>query len=282
MIKVLMDSAGDLPAEMLAEYDIGIVPVTIFFGTQAFKDRVEIDAETFYRRVAEESRLPTTSQPSPFQFADVYRQTAREKGATDIISVHVSSQLSGTHASSLIAAQEVADEVRVHPFDSRSGSAGQGMMSLEAARMAAANVSVEKIMERLQHVRENMKICLVLDNLKFAQMSGRVSFLAAALSSFLKIKPLVDVRDGMLEVREKARTQRRALDRMFEMVKEQIGDRLANVAVVHAEAPEMANALLERVKQEFRVKEAFIEKLSLGVAVHLGPGTVGLVAYPVE
>jgi len=282
MIKVVMDSGGDLPAEWLAKHDIRVVPINIHFGDLVYREGVDMDSAAFYRRVEEEKIIPKTAQPSPHQFSETYRQIARKTGATDIISVNITSQLSGTHASSLLAAQEVAGEVTVHPFDSRSGSGGQGLMGLEAARMAAARVSVDKVMERLQYMRENMNVYLVLDNLKFAQMSGRVGALAAMLTSLLKIKPLLRVHDGMFEMSEKVRTRKRAVDRMVALMKERIGDRLANVAVIHAEAPEAASALLERVRSEFRVKELFVEKLSIGVAVHLGPGTLGLVAYPVE
>lgn len=282
MIKVVMDSGGDLPARLLKMLEINVVPINIHFRDKVYRDRIDIDSDEFYRRVAEDRALPKTAQPSPFQFAEAYRRVARDTGATDIISVNVTSQLSGTHASSMLAAQEVADEVRVHPFDSRSGSGGQGLMVLEAARMAADKVSLDKIMERLETMRDSMSIYLVLDNLKFAQMSGRVGAVAATLSSILKIKPVLCVQDGMLEMAERVRTSRRAIDSMVTMVKEKVGDRMANVVVIHAEAPEAAQALVQRVRSEFRIKEIFVEKLSLALAVHLGPGTVGLVACPAE
>ncbi len=282
MIKLVMDSAGDLPAKLLEKLDIRVVPINIHFGEQHYQEGVDIDSPTFYRKVSEEKIVPQTAQPSPYQFAEVYRQVARETGATEIISVHVTSQLSGTHASSLIAAREVLDKVTVYPFDSRSGSGGQGMMTLEAARMAISKVNAEKILERLDYMRDNMNIYLVLDNLEFAKMSGRVGSLAAALSSLLRVKPLIQVQDGMMDVKEKVRTQKKALDRMVELVKDKIGDRLASIAVIHAEAPEIAEGLAERVKAEFNVGELFVEKLSIGLAVHFGPGTVALVACPVE
>lgn len=155
-------------------------------------------------------------------------------------------------------------------------------MVLEAARMAADKVSLDRILGRLETMRENMSVFFVLDNLSFAQMSGRVGAVAAALSSLLKIKPVLYVQDGMVEMAERVRTSRRALDSMVAMVKDRIGDQLANIVVIHAEAPEVAQALVERVQSEFRVGELFVEKLSLALAVHLGPGTVGLVACPAE
>jgi DegV family protein with EDD domain len=277
-----MDSAGDLPAQVRQALDIRLVPVNISFGDRTYLDKVDIDDELFYARVAEEKSLPKTAQPSPHQFAEIYREVARETEATDIISINVSSQLSGTHASSMLAATEVAGEIRVHPFDSRSGSGGQGLMSLEAARMATAGLDIETILGRLAEIRDQMNILLMLDNLGFAQMSGRVGAMAATISSLLRIKPLINVSDGMMEVKENVRTQRRALNRMIEILKERLGDRLATMAVIHAQAPDLASALLERVESEFNVREIFVERLSLGVAVHLGPGTVGLVGYPVE
>jgi DegV family protein with EDD domain len=282
MIKVIMDSAGDLPHKLRKALDIRIVPVNISFGDRTYLDKVNIDDETFYARVAAEKSLPKTSQPSPHQFAEVYRQVAREAGVGDIISINVSSQLSGTHASSLLAAAEVADVIRVHPFDSRSGSGGQGLMCLEAARMAVSGWDVEAILGQLCHIRDQMNILLMLDNLRFAQMSGRVGAMAATISSLLRIKPLIHVRDGMMEVKENVRTQSRALDRMVDLVREQVGDRLADMAVIHAQAPQLASDLLSRVEKEFNIREIFVERLSLGVAVHLGPGTVGLVSHPVE
>jgi DegV family protein with EDD domain len=113
-------------------------------------------------------------------------------------------------------------------------------------------------------------------------MSGRVGAMAATISSLLRIKPLIHVRDGMMEVKENVRTQSRALDRMVDLVREQVGDRLADMAVIHAQAPQLASDLLSRVEKEFNIREIFVERLSLGVAVHLGPGTVGLVSHPVE
>lgn len=282
MIRIVMDTGGDLPPELIEQYGITTVPINIHFGTQVFQEGVDITASEFYRRVEEEKVMPKTAQPSPYQFMEIYRKVAKKLGGTDIISVNITSQLSGTHASSLIAAAELADEVQVHAFDTRAGSGGQGLMALEAARLAKANMSVDKILARLKTMREQMNIVLVLDNLKFAQMSGRVSSMAATLSSVLKIKPLVDLQDGMLEVTEKVRTKTRAMDRMVAMVKERVGERVTSFVVVHAEAPEAAAKLAERVKREFRVKELFIESLSIGIAVHLGPGTVGLVASPGE
>ena len=182
----------------------------------------------------------------------------------------------------MIAAQDLAgrgsgSSLRQPLRLGRAGIDGAG-----GGRLAAASVSVEKIMERLRLMREHMSIYLALENLKFAQMSGRVSAMAATLSSMLRIKPLIVVKDGMMEVAERVRTQKRTIDRMVSLMKEKLGDRLVEMAVVHAEAPELAAELLARVQSEFNVKEFFVENLSLGIAVHLGPGTIGLVACPVD
>lgn len=282
MIKIVMDSCGDLPPDLIAQNDIEVVPVNIHFGDQVYREGVDIDQAGVFQRIAEKKCFPSTAQPSPHQFAEVYREVAQEKGATDIISIHVSSHLSGTYASARLAAEEAADEVTVTPFDSHSGSGGQGFMALQAARMAAAGASVKEILERLRNMRENMAVYLVLDTLEFAKLSGRIGTLGASLASMLRIKPLVCLKDGGMEVREKVRTHRRAIDRMLALISQKIGDRRAWVAVLHAGAPKAAEALAQRVQAEFNIQESFVETTSTGIAIHLGPGAVGLVACPIE
>ena len=122
MIGIVMDSGGDLPPELIEQYGITTVPINIHFGTQVYQEGVDISPSEFYRRVDEDKVMPKTAQPSPHQFMEKYREVVRRLKVTDIISVNITSQLSGTHASSLIAAAEMADEVRVHAFDSRAGS----------------------------------------------------------------------------------------------------------------------------------------------------------------
>lgn len=153
-------------------------------------------------------------------------------------------------------------------------------MALEAARMAEAGHAVPEILARLETLRPRMSILLVLKDLRFAQMSGRVGKLQGSLASLLNIKPIVCLEDGILDVSEKVRTQSKAIDRMVEIMVEQVGtSEPVNLAVTHAVVPDMGERLMQRAKTVFDCKETFVSDLALSLAVQFGPGTLGLIAY---
>jgi DegV family protein with EDD domain len=279
MIKIVTDSACDLPAELYQQHDITVVPINIQFGTETYQDGVTIDRPTFFRKIDELGILPTTSQPSAGQFEVCYNRLADE-GVADIISIHVTAKLSGTYQSADLARKMVADRVRVHPFDSAGGSAGQGFMALEAARMAEAGRSVDDILARMETIRSRISLVLTLKDLRYAQMSGRVGRLQGSLASLLNIKPIVLLEDGLIDVSEKVRTRRKAIDRMVDIVAGQVGTSApVNLAAIHAEAPREGRLLLEQAEGIFPCQETFLVNLTTTLVVHFGPGTLGLVAY---
>ncbi|MBN1136427.1 MAG: DegV family protein [Anaerolineae bacterium] len=279
MIKIATDSTCDLPPEFYRQYDIAVVPINIFFGTEGYLDGVTIDRPTFYRKIEELGILPKTSQPSAGQFEEAYNHLAAQ-GATDIISLHVGAKMSGTFQSAEMAREMVAGRVRVHTFDSAGGSAGMGFMVLEALRMVDAGKTVAEIMARLEAIRPRINILLTVRDLRFAQMSGRIGRLQASLSSLLNIKPIIVLRDGLLSVGDKVRTQSKAIDQMVNMMTDRLGTLApVNLAAIHAEAPEAAQALIERARALFDCQESFVADLAASLAVHFGPGTVGLVGY---
>jgi len=279
MIKIATDSTHDLPPEILAQHDIAVVPINIFFGTESYLDGIDIDRTTFYRKVDELGIIPKTSQPSAGQFVEVYDHLASQ-GATDIISLHVGAKLSGTVQSAEMASEMVAGRVRVHTFDSGGGSACLGFMVLEALRMVEAGRTVADILARLEAIRPRINILLTVKDLHYAQMSGRIGRIQASVASLLHIKPIIVLRDGLLSVGEKARTQGKAIDRMLDIMTERLGTIApVNLATVHAEAPEAAQMILDRAKTLFNCQESFVSELAACLAVHFGPGTVGLVGY---
>lgn len=281
MIRIATDSTCDLPSEYVQEYDITTVPINIQFGTETYEDGITIDRDTFYRKIDELGILPTTSQPSAGQFEQYYRRL-KEEGATDIMSLHVTSKLSGTYHSAELARQMLQGVVDVHPFDSACGSAGLGFMVLEAARMAQAGKGVAEILARMEVIRERMNIVLTLKDLRFAQMSGRVGKLQSSLASLLNIKPLVVLEEGLLDVAEKVRTQSKAIDRTLDLMAERVGTTApVNLAVIHAQAIDLGEELLERAKAMFRCQETFLVDLTSSLVVHFGPGTLGLAAYQI-
>ncbi len=279
MLRIVMDSAGDIPAKWLEEFDIQVIPINIHFLDKTYLQGVDLTNEGFYQLVDESGVIPKTSQPTPHQFTEFYRRIA-EPGDT-ILSIHVTSKLSGTYESAELAARELQDEFNVIPFDSMGGSAGQGYQCREAREMDRQGCSVEQILKRLDFIRRKTEIILTLDTLDYARMSGRVKTLQAALASLLNVKPMIVLKDGFLDMQDKVRTRRKAIERMLEEMKARIGDQLVNMAVVHARDLESGQALFERVKKDFNHKHLIMTELSIGIAANLGPGTVGIVAYPV-
>lgn len=281
MIRIATDSTCDLPPGYFQELGIITVPINIQFGTETYEDGVTIDRDTFYDKIEELGTLPTTSQPSVGQFAHHFRGL-KESGVTDVVSLHVTAKLSGTYQSAQMAQEMMASELRVHPFDSASGSIALGFMVIEASRMARAGSTVSQILARMETIRERTNLVLTLKDLRFAQMSGRVGRLQSSLASLLNVKPIVRLEDGMLDVSEKVRSQKKAIERMIEIVAERVGTSApVNLAVVHARVPEQGRQLLDKAKDIFNCKETFLADLTTSLVVHFGPGTLGLVAYQV-
>ena len=280
VLRIATDGSADMPARWRSEYQIDVMPLRLNFGDRTFTQGVDLTGDDFYRLVQQTRQIPQTSLPSPEQVKDFYCSIAK-RGET-ILSIHLASKLSGTFHAFQLAAQDLAHEYRIHLIDSGAGSAGLGFMCREARRMWLAGLPVEQILGRLRSARERLFISFTVDRLDFALMSGRINALQNALSSILKIKPIIVLRDGLLEMAEKVRTRRRSLDRMLEVVGEHVGQQRVDLAVVHAADPSMAEEMLAKAKQFFNVRDVIVTDLSIPVAAHLGPGTIGIVAYPVS
>lgn len=280
MLRIVMDGAGDVPAGWEDLYGINILPLNVQFGEQTFTQGKGFTIDDFYRMVREKRIIPKTSLPSIGQIKDFYRSIAQQ-GDT-ILSIHISSKLSGTYNTVKAAASELADEYNIIVFDSLAGSAAQAFMAREARIMAQAGAGMDEIVRRLEIIRQRITIIFTLDSLEFAVLSGRISTLRSLLAAALQLKPVILLRDGLLDVVDKVRTRTRALDHILEMAQQRLGGCQINLAVVHAADSQTARKILERVRGMFPVQECFVADLSVPVASHLGPGAIGIVAYPVE
>ena len=280
MLKIVTDGATDMPAAWKEQYDITVVPLYVNFGSQSYTQGVNIGPDNFYRLVLENHAIPQTSLPSPQQIINIYRAIANK--GDQILSINLASKLSGTFSIFQMAAKELAGDLSVYAFDSNAGSAATGFMCREARLMDRAGASFQDILARLERVRQKLTIIFTVDNLEFARLSGRVNALQSMLSSVLRIKPIIVLRDGLLFAADKVRTRQRALEHIVESVRERVGDQKVMLAIVHAADPETARSLVESAKARFNVKEIIMTDLSIPVAAHLGPGAVGIVAYPVE
>jgi DegV family protein with EDD domain len=281
MIKIVTDSTSDLPQSYLDRYDIGVVPIVIHFGQDSFLDGIDIDHQTFYAMIEERGTLPKTSQPSPGDFADMYQKIAAEGKYDQILSLHVTSKLSGTFHSAGMAGEMVKDSIPVTAFDSMAGSAALGYMCVEAARMSQSDASLPDILARLEEIRADVNLFLALADLRFAQMSGRVGRLQGTLASLLNVKPIIHLQDGVIDVMERVRTQGRAIDRMLELSAERVGSDPVSLAIIHAQAPQKGESLLQQARSMFNCRESYLHDLAPSLAVHFGPGTLGVVTYSI-
>lgn len=281
MLRIVTDGAVDMPVEWYREFEINRIPINVHFGEKTYLQDVELSLDEFYKLVDEKnSPFPKTSQPSPHQFVEYYKKIA-QPGDT-ILSIHITSKLSGTYASAVAAVDEVKDKFKVVPVDTLGGTMGTGFMCRTARQMERAGKSVDEIVRHLESIRSKVQIILTLDTLEYARRSGRVGTLSAALASVLNVKPIALLKDGIIEMVDKVRTRKVALERVLEMAKNAYGDQPVYLAVVHARDLASGQTLLDEAKKRFNVKGTVLTDLSISLAINFGPGTVGLVLYPAE
>jgi DegV family protein with EDD domain len=281
MLRIVTDGAADMPPAWEKEFDIQVIPINIRFGEKTFLQYVELDNAGFYRMVDETKTIPKTAQPSPHQFAEFYEKIA-QKGDT-ILSIHVTSKLSGTYASAVQAAQDVSGKFEVLPLDSMVGSVAIGFMCREARKMDRAGKSPAEIVHALEGVRERVRAYFTLDTLEYAKMSGRVGAMQAALASLMNVKPIAILKDGVLNIADKVRTRKASIARIIAMAARDFGKKPVYLGVLQANDRPSGEALLAEAPGHFNVQgEPVLTDLSISVAANLGPGTVGLVLYPLE
>lgn len=280
MLRIVTDGAADLPSGWAETYQIDVLPLHVIFGEESFTQGPGFTRADFYRMVQEKRIIPKTSLPSIGQVKQFYTSIA-EKGDT-ILSIHISSKLSGTFATVESAARELASDFNIHVFDSAAGSVAQAFLVREARLMQQAGAALPEILRRLEWICQRWVLIFTLDTLEYARLSGRINALQSLLAYALKVKPIIVLKDGLLNIVERVRTRQRSLDRVIEIIQERLGSRLANLVVVHANDPQTAQTMLEKLKTQINVKEANLSELAIPIAVHLGPGAIGVVAYPLE
>lgn len=277
-VSVVTDSTTGLPAELAAQHGLQIIPLWVRFGEQSHRDGVDLRPDQFYPMLAGAPDLPTTSQPSAGEFLELYRKLAREAEA--IVSVHISSELSGTVASAL-AARRVFHDVPVHVVDSRSTAMGLGLIALAAARAAAEGQNGAQVAAAAERLVPWTSVLFVVDTLEYLRKGGRIGGASALAGSVIRIKPILHIHKGRIDALDKVRTRRKALNRLMEIVAKQVrGTGPIHAAVVHAAAPAEAEALWDRLARTFDCAELHLAELSPAIGTHVGPGTVGVAFYP--
>ena len=273
-IRIVTDSTADLPPAIAAKLGIVVVPLKVHFGREVYRDGIDLTPEDFMRKLAESTTLPTTSQPSVGEFEEVYERLARECDA--IISIHISSRLSGTYASARTASSSISPgRCRVEVIDSLTTSMGLGLIAMSAARAAAAGCSVDDLVLEVRRVMHDVHILFVPDTLEYLHRGGRIGRAQALMGSLLDIKPVLKIEDGVVQPVEKVRTRARAMDRLYEFV--EFFPRIAEMGVVHSATPAEIEPLLTRIDAVFPRDKIIVTRLGAVIGTHVGPGTIGVV-----
>jgi DegV family protein with EDD domain len=276
-IVVVTDSSAYIPEKALGDLNIPVIPVWLIWGDERFRDGVDIDPPTFYRRLREFEVFPTTSQPSAGEFEDFFRQVGAEADA--IVGVFLTSKLSGTVASAQAARMELPG-LNIRIVDSLSVSMGLGFVVLAAARAAAAGRSVDDVVAAAEEMRDRLHLLFVVDTLEYLHRGGRIGGAKWLLGTALNIKPLLHFVDGTIEPLAQVRTKRKAVARMLDVVEERLGGRrMAEASVVDANSPEEGDAIAEQVKERFGVSTVHRTVLSPAIGTHGGPGTLAISFY---
>lgn len=276
-VAVVTDSTCDLALDVAEEHGLRIVPLSVAFGRETFISRITITDEDFYARLRKTEVLPTTSQPSPAWFEEAYADCADE-GLDAVVSVHISAALSGTVSVGRQKAE--AAPLPVSVIDSQQVGGGLAVAALAGQRAAVAGATQAEVAEVAARVAQAAKTFVVVDTLEFLKKGGRLSSGKAALGSMLRVKPILHVDKGRVELLEQTRTWSRALPRLIELASDALDGERADVIVSHAFSPDRAAELWDAVDEHIDVRSGLETTIGPVVGAHTGPGAVGLVVVP--
>ena len=265
---VVTDSTADLPADWRERYDIEVVPLKVLFGEETFRDGVDMNNQQFFARLATSTKLPTTSAPSPGEFAQVYERVAKEYDGC--ISIHIGAQLSATAESARVGATTV-EGFRVEVIDSETVTMPMAFLCKVAAESAGLDEATAAVKKRIPGCR----VLALLDTLRYIEMGGRVSRAQAMIGTMLDLKPLLLVKDREIKSVDRVRTRSRAIPRMIEFFESDTP--VEYVGVMHAQAPDDAEQIAAGLRKHHPDLEIPISQIGCVLGTHTGPKALGVV-----
>lgn len=276
---MVTDSCSGMPPDLAAASGVTVVPLTVCFGEEAFRDGVDISAAEFYRRLASAPELPSTSQPPVAEFLKVFARLVDEGDCAGILVVTLSHKVSGTYQSALQAAREFT-RVPVEVMDSLTASVPQMFCALAAARAAAGGASLAEVAGVAREVAGRARLYAMLDTLEYLRRGGRIGRAAAWAGAILQIKPVLTLERGEVVPVVRLRTRRKALEYIVNRLREEVvlGKPL-HAGILHADSPREAAALAEQVEREFRPVELIVSEFTPVMGAHTGPGVLGVGYY---
>lgn len=271
-VRIVTDSTCDLPKDVIRDLGITVVPLLVHIGEETYEDGVTIDLDDFYAQLSREAFFPKTSAPSSGMFIDAYERLALETDG--IVSIHISTRLSATHAAALVARDGVDVPRRIEIVDSRSASLGLGLLVVQAATMARNGATVEEILRATTFSIPNTHFFGMLDTLEYLHRGGRIGKAVTFLGSMLNIKPILCLSDGIAYPLERVRGREQALERICEMVAGQ--QAICSLAVGHTTTAHEMEQLAFRLSQFFPASEMVHCRCGATIGTYLGPGALGV------
>jgi len=276
-VAIVTDSTAYLPEDLVAAYQINVVPLVVIWGEETLRDNIDITPEAFYERLSNSKTMPSTSQATIQAFADVFERLLSED--YDILAVVISSGLSGT-LDSAIRAKGMFPDANIELVDSKFTSLPLAYMALAAARAAKHGATLVECKKIAETIRDHTQVYFAVDTLEFLHRGGRIGGAARFLGTALNLKPILQLVDGKIEALERVRTSKKSHDRLIELLKAAVFgfERINMIGVVSAAADTSAAKLLKKINKEFNAEEIMLADISPVIGTHTGPGTVG-VAY---
>jgi len=275
-IAIVTDSSSNIPEAALEGLNVSVIPLWLVWEGESLLDGIDIDPPTFYKRLRKSKTLPTSSQPTVQEFMSFFENVA--KRCDTILNVLVSSKISGT-IDNAKKAMEKLPQLDIHLVDTLSSSMGAGHVVLAAARVAVDGF-VEDAIQAAEKMRDKINFIFVVDTLEYLHKGGRIGGAKRYLGTVLRVKPLLEFKDGLIQPLEQVRTKKKALIRLLQIASERLGGKpMAEATIVDIDCPEAGDAVAEMVEKRFSPKKIYRSGVSPVVGTHVGPGAIGFAFY---
>jgi len=277
-IAVVTDSTAYIPTDLVQKHNIHIVPLSVNFGDETYREDIDLTSEQFYEKLKHTKTLPTTSQPAIGAFIELY-ESLEDAGYDAVISIHLSKKFSGTYEAAK-SAGNMMERLEVYPYDSELSAMPQGFSAIRTAELISEGADVETILNELDRMKANTHSYFMVDDLSHLQRGGRLTGAQAVLGSLLNIKPILHIVDGVIEPFEKVRTRKRALNRIMKMLEEDVQTkRVKRVVFIHANDEASALSLRDQFQEKHPEIETIISHFGPVIGTHLGEGSLGISWY---
>jgi DegV family protein with EDD domain len=272
VVRIVTDSVSDIPGEVAEQLRITVVPLYVRFGSEVYRDGVELSNGDFYRKLVISRRLPTTSAPSPRDFSMTYDRLAEE--TDEILSIHVSSKFSTVHKAAQVGRERMKRKCRVEVVDSLTGAMGEGLIVIAAARWALEGVMLDELADMVRKAAHRVHVYMCFETLEYLNRGGRIGRAESMLGSPLKVNSIIGLEDGEIQPICRERRRSRAIERLYGFARK--FDNATSLAVEHGAAVEDAETLAERLVTSFTKERMYLSTISSVVGVHTGPNVIGL------